>query len=177
MTLKDKVAIIGSAIAVVISVVSFFRDNIFAQHVLRATVVAIDVGTEKLSADVLIVNSGKHSETLYKAYFLFSEDLSTGGGSMSREFVGPLVIEAGKAVHSRLTAARPSIEDLRADGTIKNPASGVHLGVSFDSVTPRGDLPERGKIYRVTELFYIGNGVASARPRPGDHKQLIDILQ
>src|SRR5262245_42312992 len=106
----------------------------------------------------------------HSGYFVYSDDLSTEGGSVSPESVGPFVIEAGKAIQVRLTAAHPKIEALRADGTITG--AGVHLGVWFNTITPKGELPERGVIFRVTELHYAGEERIGAKPRVGHHKGL-----
>lgn len=67
LSLKDKVALVAAVIAVFTSVLALGRDYIFGQHVLRASVVRVDEAEGKLRADILLVNSGKHYETLYEA--------------------------------------------------------------------------------------------------------------
>ena len=176
MSLKDKVAVVASIIAIIISLVTFFKDQLFGQHVLRASVVAIEDSKDKLSADILLVNAGKHSETLYKAQFIFSDDLSQGGGSVSNEFVGPVVLEPGKATVVRLTTANPDIRVLRDEGVIENAKSGIHAGVIFNALTPSGELLEASKIYRFTEFIYNGDQKVGHKPRQGDNNALIDLL-
>jgi hypothetical protein len=175
-SLKDKVAITASIVAIFGSLLALGREYIFAQHVLRASVVHMDEADGKLRADILLVNSGKHYETLYEARFIFSDDLSLGAGSLSEEAVGPIALEPGKAAVVRLETNQPDIKALREDGTIKDPKSGIHLGVIFDALTPAGELRKDSKIFRLTELLFDGERRAGNRPRRGDNSGLIDLL-
>lgn len=177
-TLKDRVALAGSVIAIIISVVSFFKDNLFGQHVLRASVVAINtMNPEKeLRATVLLVNSGKHTEVLYKARFIYSADLNTTGGSLSKEEVGPVVLEPGQATLVELRSPFPSIDDLRQMGRLKEGAGTLHLGVVLDALTPSGDLKEESRIYKITELKFSGNDLVGAKPKPNDTSGLLSLL-
>src|SRR5215467_1377236 len=111
--LKDKISVLASIVALIISLFGFFRDSILNQHVLRAAVVAIDDGRmpKKLTAKVLLVNAGKHYETLYSARFIFADDLTKGGGSLSREGIGPTVLKPGEAMVLSLDGTLP--DDLR----------------------------------------------------------------
>jgi hypothetical protein len=169
-SLKDKVAITASIVAIFVSLLALGREYIFAQHVLRASVVHMDEADGKLRADILLVNSGKHYETLYEARFIFSDDLSLGAGSLSEEAVGPIALEPGKAAVVRLETNQPDIKALREDGTIKDPKSGIHLGVIA------GELRKDSKIFRLTELLFDGERRAGNRPRRGDNSGLIDLL-
>lgn len=178
MNLKDKIAVVASTVALAISIVTFFKENLFGQHVLKASVVAIDSQSNPstLRADILLVNSGKHTEVLYKAQFIFSADLSKGGGLLSKEFVGPIVLEAGKAALIRLETSNLTIEALREDEAIKETQSGVHVGVIFDALTPSGELREESKIYRVTEFKFVDGKHVGSKPRQGDRDGLIDLF-
>jgi len=119
LSIKDKIAIVASVVALCLSLIAFFRDSVLNQHVLRASVVSIEEGNNRLRASVLLVNAGKHYETLYQARFIYSDDLSKGGGSVSQESVRPVVLKPGEAVVLKLDAAEPDIQKLREDGTIK----------------------------------------------------------
>ncbi|MCU1268173.1 MAG: hypothetical protein JWM21_4491 [Acidobacteria bacterium] len=176
LSIKDKIAIVASIVALGLSLYAFVRDTLLNQHVLRASVVSIDEKGDRLLASILLVNAGKHYETLYKARFIYSDDLSTGGGATSNEFVGPIVVKPGEAVVLTLDASKPNIQKLRDDGTIKNPKSGIHLGVIFDPLTPSGQLKDDSKIFRFTELLFSGSERAGSKPRPGDNDRLIDLL-
>ncbi len=176
LSLKDKIALVAAVIAVFTSVLALGRDYIFGQHVLRASVVRVDEAEGKLRADILLVNSGKHYETLYEARFIYSDDLSRGGGLVSKESVGPIVLEPGKATVLRLETTSPDIKVLREAGTIKDSKSGIHLGVIFDALTPAGELREDSKIFRFTELLYDGERRVGNKPRQGDNTGLINLL-
>jgi hypothetical protein len=176
LSTKDKITIVTSVVALCLSLFVFFRDSVLNQHVLRASVVNIEEESDRLRASILLVNAGKHYETLYRAQFIYSNDLSTRGGSLSREFVGPVVLKPGEAVVLKLDAIKPDIQRLREDGIIKNPKSGIHLGVIFNAVTPSGELREDGKIFRFTEMLFDGGQRAGNKPRTGDHDRLIDLL-
>src|SRR5262249_44870593 len=156
LSIKDKIAIVASVVALFLSLIAFFRDSVLNQHVLRASVVNIEEGNGRLQALVLLVNAGKHYETLYQAHFIYSDDLSKGGGSVSQESVGPVVLKPGEAVVLKLDAAEPDIQKLREDGTIKTPNSGIHLGVIFDAVSPSGELRKDSKTFRFTEMIFEG---------------------
>ncbi|MFN0108694.1 MAG: hypothetical protein ACKVZH_07545 [Blastocatellia bacterium] len=176
LSIKDKIAIVASLAVLGLSLFAFVRDSVLNQHVLRASVVSVEEENGRLLASILLVNAGKHYETLYKAGFIYSEDLSTGGGSLSKEVVGPVVVKPGEALVLKLDASKPEIQRLRDEGIIKNPKSGIHLGVIFDPLTPSGQLRENSKIFRVTELLFDGAQRAGSKPRPGDHDGLIDML-
>jgi len=81
LSIRDKVSLVASIVAVVLSLFAFFRDSVLHQHVLRASVVSLEEEGGRLRANILLVNAGKHYETLYEARFIYSDDLSTGGGS------------------------------------------------------------------------------------------------
>jgi hypothetical protein len=176
LSVKDKIAIVASVVALCLSLFGFFRDSVVNQHVLRASVVNVDRKNDRLVATILFVNAGKHYETLWKARFIYSDDLSKGGGAVSNESIGPIVFKPGEALVISLDAAMPNITALREDGTIRDPKSGLHVGVVFDAVTPSGELREDSKIFRFTEMFFDGDQSAGAKPRPGDHDRLIDLL-
>lgn len=176
LSVKDKVAIVASLVALCLSLFAFFRDSVLNQHVLKAKVVSVEERGDRLVASILLVNAGKHYETLYKARFIYSDDLSRGGGSLSNEILGPVVLKPGEAVVLSLDAVKPDIKSLRENGTIKNPKSGIHLGVIFDALTPSGELREDGKIFRFTEFLFDDTQPAGAKPRPGDNDTLIDLL-
>lgn len=176
LSIKDKIAIVASVIALCLSLFGFFRDSVLNQHVLRASVVNVDQKDDRLVATILFVNAGKHYETLWKARFIYSDDLSKGGGSVSNESFGPVVFKPGEASVLTLDTAKPNITALREDGTIQDPKSGIHVGVIFDAVTPTGELREDSKIFRFTEMFFDGDLPAGSKPRPGDHDKLIDLL-
>lgn len=61
------------------------------------SVAAIDHSNSMIVATILFVNARKHYESLYSARFIFSDDLSTGGGQFSREFIGLIVLAPGQA--------------------------------------------------------------------------------
>jgi hypothetical protein len=176
LSFHGKITIVTSIVALVISIFTFSREYIFAQHVLRASVIRVEEEAGKLRADILLVNAGKHYETLYKLGFIYSEDLSMGGGSLSKETIGPIVLKPGTATVVQLEANYPDIKELRDSGIIKDPKSGIHLGVIFDIVTPSGELSEKGKLYRFTEMQFNGERRGGNKPRPGDHDKLIDLL-
>ena len=71
--MTDKVVIITSVAALVLSLWSLIRDSFLDQHVLRASVVGIDEDRQKqtLHAKVLLVNGGKNYETLFSARIEF----------------------------------------------------------------------------------------------------------
>ena len=54
--------------------------------------------------------------------------------------------------------------------------SGIHLGVIFDAVTPKGELREDSKIFRLTELLYDGDIRGGNKPRERDNSKFIDLL-
>lgn len=176
LSLNDKFSIGFASVALALSLFTFVRDTFIDQNVLRASVVHIEEVGGRLHASILLVNSGKNYETLYSAKFIYSDDLSLGGGSVSKESVGPLVLKPGEAVVVKLDAAMPDIVRLREDGTIKNPRSGIHLGVIFDALTPSGELREDSRIYRVTEFLYDGAILRGRGSRKGDNDKLIDLL-
>lgn len=177
-TVKDKIAIVASVIAIAISITTFFKDNIFGQHALKASVVAIDSRSDesKLYADILLVNPGKHSEILFRAQFIFSDNLSKGGGLLSSESIGPIVLEPGKAALVRLESSNPTIAGLRENGTIKDAQDGFHVGVVFDVLTPSGELREDSKIFRITEFHFAGEDHVGSKPRPKDNNGFIDLI-
>jgi hypothetical protein len=175
LSIKDKIAIVASVIALCLSLFSFFKDSVLNQHVLRASVVGIEEQDTKIRASILLVNAGKHYETLYRARFIYSNDLSTGGGSMSKESVGPVALKPGEATVLTLEAPGPDIRQLRENGTVSN-SSGIHLGVAFNVVTPSGKLLDDDKIYRCTEMLFDGDKPTGNKPRPGDTDGLIDLL-
>ena len=103
------------------------RDTFIDQDVLRASVVHDEEVADRLRASVLLVNAGKNYETLFSARrFIYLDDLSAGGGSMSKEGIGPIVLKPGEAVVVPLDASSPDIVRLREDGTNRQ------LGVSED---------------------------------------------
>lgn len=179
MAFKDKLTIIGTIVALTISLVTFFRDNLFGQHILKASVVYFDSDSDpsKWKANILLVNSGKHTEVLFNANFIFAADLARGGGSILKEAVGPIVLEPGKATVLHLEATAPTNEVLQEDGLLRSAQSGVHVGVLFNALTPSDELrDDHDKIYRLTELKYSGTNRYGAKPRPGDNDGLIDLL-
>jgi hypothetical protein len=178
MSFKDKLAIFASIVAVTISITTFFRDNLFGQHILKASVVAIDCYSDHTTckADILLVNPGKHAEVLFKAQFIFSGDLSRGGGQLSKESVGPVVLESGKAIMIHLETAAPTVATLREQGLLPSTQNSIHLGVIFDALTPAGELREDSKIFRITAFTFSDTGLVGSKPRPGDSVGLIDLL-
>lgn len=176
LTIKDKIAIVVSVVALGLSLFSFFRDSVMYQHVLRASVVEIGGRAGRLHATILLVNAGKHYETLYQARFLYSDDLSKGQGSWGTEKLGPLVLKPGEAVVLTLDSRMPDIEKLRKEGIIKTSAkSGIHLGVTFNVVTPSGEMKD-DTIIRVTEMFFTGTEWTGSGQRPGDHNTFVDLI-
>jgi len=176
MSFRDRFAIVTAISAFALSLFNFGEQHLWNQHSLKASVAAINPSDSLITASILLVNGGKHYETLYSARFIFSDDLSTGGGQVSAESIGPIVLAPGEAVVEELTAKMPSIEELREDGTVKATSSGIHLGVDFVPVRPSGEIPEDSRIFRFTELKYSGSRQVGASPRPGDSSGLIDLF-
>lgn len=177
ITAPEWVAIVTSILALMVAAFLPVRDAFFGQHVLRASVVSLEEASGQITATILLVNAGRNYETLYKARFIFSDDLASGGGSLSKESVGPLVIPPGQAKVVQLKAPTPNVLTLREQGVIKRPSGGVHLGVLFDVISQAGELPEEGKVYRITELLYDASGVRTGnKPRTGDHNSLLALL-
>lgn len=105
-----------------------------------------------LATQILVINSGKHYETIYQARFILADDLSTGGGSLSKDIVGPIVIQPGQAVVLKLATPAFSFQKYKEEGVISQNASGIHVGVNFLVVDENGTLKD--KTYRITEFKY-----------------------
>jgi hypothetical protein len=177
LNLKDKVAIVASAIAVAISIVSFFRDNLLGQHAMKVAVVRAErLGDQAptLRANALIVNPGKHSEVLFNARLLFSRDINSNSGILSSASIGPIVVEPGKAVLESIESKVPTLAEIQNGGYLQGPRQSIHVSVLFDVLTPSGEeRPSRQ--YKVVELE-LQEGAWFTRILADDDKGLVTLL-
>jgi hypothetical protein len=70
--LEKRITFSIAIMAFALSAYNFINDNFFHQHVLRAAVVSLEEKSNKIGAKILLINGGKHHETLYQARFLFN---------------------------------------------------------------------------------------------------------
>jgi hypothetical protein len=175
---KDYLTLTISIVAILMSGYTFINDNFLHQHDLKASVVNISLpNSDSLSCTILIVNSGKSYETLYSASFIFSGDLNKGGGRVSHESIGPLVIPPNQAIISKLTTKVPDIRELKQEGTIPGTSMFIHTGIEFNVVDKKGDLPEDGKIYKITQLRFDSSGKWNgSNPMKDDNEGMIELL-
>lgn len=57
---KDEVAIVASVVAMVVLSFTSVRDYLFGPHALRASVLRVEEAGDRLRAEILLVNGGKH---------------------------------------------------------------------------------------------------------------------
>src|SRR5690554_6135952 len=109
---RDSLTLSISIIAFFMSGYTFLINNFLDQHVLKASVVSIDENQDSLSCNILIVNTGKSYETIYSARFIFSNNLNKGGGSLSNDKIGPIIIPPKQAIIATLTTKMLDLEHL-----------------------------------------------------------------
>ncbi|MCF2221510.1 hypothetical protein H9Q08_19780 [Chryseobacterium sp. PS-8] len=174
---KDILTLCISIIAFLMSAYAFIENNFLHQHDLKVSVVSIEPAKDSLSCTILIVNSGRSYETVYSGRFIFSDNLNNGGGSLSNESIGPIVIPPNKAIISKLTTKMPSINEFHEDGTIPKKSLKIHTGVLFDIINKKGELSENGKIFKITQLEFDSSGEkVGAEPMKGDNKGMMYIF-
>lgn len=118
MKYKDYFTLTISLIAFLMSGYTFLDNNFMNQHRLKASVIKIDPIADSLFCDILIVNTGRSYETLYSGKFIYAGNLNDGGGRLSSEDFGPIVIPPKQAVIANLEIAMPNAEDLKNEGTL-----------------------------------------------------------
>ncbi|MBL0744664.1 hypothetical protein [Chryseolinea lacunae] len=177
LKMSDFLSLFISIAAFGFSAYTFLDTYVLARHELKATMVSIDTKGDSLICTILLINPGKSYETLYSGRFIFSDNLNKGGGLLSHEKIGPIVIPPAQAVVTKLKTTMPDINAMKEDGTLSRTATRVHMGVLFDAIDAEGKLPEGGTIYRFTQLEFdaAGKHVGSA-PMNNDHSSLIDLL-
>jgi len=161
------------------SAYTFMNNNLLNRHSLKATLVSVHPQKDSLEGTILFVNSGRSHETIYSGSFIFADDLNDGGGFVSHETIGPIVIAPKQAIIVKLKTATGNIVSYMRES--KNSDSlaiiRIHTGFIFNVIGPQGDLPEGGIIYKFAELqFDAGGQSVGARPLEGDHDGLIDLL-
>lgn len=177
LSMKDKLTITISIIALLISLYTFLSANFLDQHVFKGSVVSIDWEKDSLVANILLVNNGKSYETLYSARFIFGEDISSGGGTLSPEKIGPIVVPPNQAILAKLQMLRPNIDTLHKYLVVPASSFNLHLGVLFDVIDKNGNLPEDGKIYHFTVLKFDSSGLTpSAGRKATDDSTMIRLL-
>lgn len=174
---KDFLTLAISIIAFLMSGYIFLVNNFFDQHVLKASVVSINKHQDSLSCDILVVNTGRSYETIYSARFIFSNDLNKGGGSLSDEKIGPIIIPPKQAIIATLTTKMLDLEHLEIEGKKLNNEIHLHIGVIFDVIDDKGRLTENSKYYKITRLKFNSSGKSiGAAPMEGDDEGMIDLL-
>src|SRR5438477_3023337 len=137
LSVKDKVTLVASAVALLLSIYNFVQQNLLNQHVLKAMVVGVGgQGDDVVSGDVLLINGGKHYETLYDAKFVFAADLSTEKPIIAAGGIGPTVIKPGEALTLKLTGNRPEVVARAVDGA----AGQIQVGIRFRAFDKTGDF-------------------------------------
>ena len=174
---RDYLTLSIAIVAFLMSGYTFIDNNFLHQHVLKASVISINPNKDSLSCTILIVNTGKSYETLYSSKFIFSDNLNKGGGAVSHESIGPIVVPPKQAIIVHLTTKMPNIQELKDDGTIPKTSMMIHTGVLFDIIDKKGNLPEDGKIYKFTQFEFDSTGQnVGAKPMKGDNEGMIDLL-
>ena len=166
--LAKRVGFALSIAAFALSVFNFAHDHLVAQHVLRAAVVAIDGRGDSTAVRILLVNEGKHDETLYSARLLFN------GKTYGRSVLGPRVLKSGEA-HVDSLVEVIDVASLREDGTVPPGSDRLGVAVEFTPVTRVGAIREDGLVYGFTHWWLAGNAVVGASPHPTDKKGLVDL--
>lgn len=157
--LKEKIALLGSAIAIaiVISVFGFFRDNLLGQRVLRGAVFNLAPShVTKIRADILIVNAGKHGEVLYSAGFVFRKEIGAIEAVAANDDVGPFVLEPGKALVQHIETELPTPEAMQKLGMLRDGGGSFEVSIAFVAITPGGTRASRPFEYKVGRMETIG---------------------
>lgn len=167
--IEKRVSLALAVAAFSLSLYNFASDHLFAQHRLRAAVISLGDEPGFLTAKLLVVNAGKHDETLYSARFLFA------GTTYGKSTAGPFVLKPGEARVESLREPAPSIKVLRDEGVIPPNADHLHIAVDFLPVTRDGTLEERSTVYGFTNWTLSGEEHVGSVPAKEDKHGLVEL--
>lgn len=180
LNLKEKIALIGSAIAIVISVFGFFRDNLLGQRVLRVAVFNLEPShVTKIKADILIVNAGKHAEVLYSAGFVFRKEIGASEAIAANDAVGPFVLEPGKALVHHIETERPTPQAMQKLAMLRDGRGSFEVSIAFVAITPGGTRASRPFEYKVGRMETFGGPDSKdfeMTHGPRDSSGLVDVF-
>jgi hypothetical protein len=121
--------ILISVAALLVSLGALYFDHWREAHSLRAVIAEINWGERPTPVEIVVRNLGNKTEVLKDARLIWSK-VDTGGGQVSKEHIGPVVIKADESVVQTFAAALPTFEELR-DSNLLDQENGLHVGVLF----------------------------------------------
>jgi hypothetical protein len=133
MESKSKLAswlpILISVAALSVSLGSLYYDHWREQHSLKAVVAQLDWGESQVPVEIVIRNLGNKPEVLIDARLIWNK-VDPGGGNLSKEQIGSLVIKPDESVVQKFTVQHPTFKDLKDSGLLDQD-NGLHVGVVF----------------------------------------------
>jgi hypothetical protein len=180
---KSKLAtwlpILISVAALSVSLGSLYYDHWREKHSLKAVISHLSWGEKQVVVEIVLHNLGNKPEVLKEASLIWN-NADPGGGAVSEENVGPLVIKAEESVVQELTVQAPTFKDLKSSNLLDR-GNGLHVGVIFSILDFRphstGSKIYVEKTIPFTVIYFDDNGrVTRAKPTTEMPRLLLNYI-
>jgi hypothetical protein len=177
LKLSTSVPIVISAVALIVSLATLYYDHWREKHSLKAVITRIDY-RDPITVEIAIRNVGNKSEVLSQGHLLYGKD-DSGGGSVSAEGIGPLVLEPDEVIVQKFQTKPQPYNDLKERKELDD-SNGLHIGVLFSILdlrsSSRGERIYIEKYVPFTVIHFDDKGhMTGAKPTKENADAFVEL--
>jgi hypothetical protein len=140
---KETLSVLFSSIALLVSGVTYSVANWWNVHEVQVAFVDQDFTSTDPSFDVVVANSGKRTEVIFRFEIQSQRETPKGSTTVRNVFPGtPVIVEPGSVVPRRFEHKAYDWNAVVKDLKIAEGTHDVTVGVFFQYINARGELDE-----------------------------------